>query len=422
MLAKSVARSIDCSFRRIQFTPDLLPTDVTGVNVYNQERGDFEFKPGAVFANVVLADEINRASPKTQSALLESMEERQVTVDTVTYQLGSPFMVIATQNPIEHEGTYPLPEAQLDRFMMRLSIGYPSVESETAILATHGVASTLDDIQPVTDAPGIAELIAQAREVYVADTLRGYIVAIAEASRKHPELYLGASPRASITLLRASRAMAASESRDYVIPDDVKALAGPGAHPPPDRVGGRRDERPHQRVDPDRAAERGPGPGSREDLMPTRRGWTVFAAGLADLGGGPAGRVARPPHAGRRARRPALAGDAADPVDADPPGDPPAPVDRARVAGRAGGRPPHDREHGPDHHVVPAARGRRPRRAGTADAAGGGRHPAPQSPDAALQPGLQAAGAVRHRAASRSTCPTRSAWRGRASRPRRGAS
>jgi MoxR-like ATPase len=227
MLAKSVARSIDCSFRRIQFTPDLLPTDVTGVNVYNQERGDFEFKPGAVFANVVLADEINRASPKTQSALLESMEERQVTVDTVTYQLGSPFMVIATQNPIEHEGTYPLPEAQLDRFMMRLSIGYPSVESETSILATHGVASTLDDIQPVNDAPGIAGLIEQAREVYVADTLRSYIVALAEASRKHPELYLGVSPRASIALLRAARAMAASESRDYVIPDDVKALAGP---------------------------------------------------------------------------------------------------------------------------------------------------------------------------------------------------
>jgi MoxR-like ATPase len=227
MLAKSVARSIDCSFRRIQFTPDLLPTDVTGVNVYNQERGDFEFKPGAVFANVVLADEINRASPKTQSALLESMEERQVTVDTVTYQLGSPFMVIATQNPIEHEGTYPLPEAQLDRFMMRLSLGYPSVESENAILATHGVASLLDDVRPVNDAPGIAEMIAQAREVYVADTLRGYIVAIAEASRKHPELYLGASPRASIALLRAARAMAASEGRDYVIPDDVKALAGP---------------------------------------------------------------------------------------------------------------------------------------------------------------------------------------------------
>src|SRR4029077_2614946 len=164
MLAKSVARSIDCSFRRIQFTPDLLPTDVTGVNVYNQERGDFEFKPGAVFANVVLADEINRASPKTQSALLESMEERQVTVDTVTYQLGSPFMVIATQNPIEHEGTYPLPEAQLDRFMMRLSIGYPSAESESSILATHGIVSTLDVLEPVNDAPGIADMIELARE------------------------------------------------------------------------------------------------------------------------------------------------------------------------------------------------------------------------------------------------------------------
>jgi MoxR-like ATPase len=227
MLAKSVARSIDCSFRRIQFTPDLLPTDVTGVNVYNQERGDFEFKPGAVFANVVLADEINRASPKTQSALLESMEERQVTVDTVTYHLGSPFMVIATQNPIEHEGTYPLPEAQLDRFMMRLSIGYPNAQSESSILATHGVASTLDDIEPVNDAPGIADMIELAREVFVADALRDYIVAISEASRKHPELYLGASPRASISLLRASRAMAAAEARDYVIPDDVKTLAGP---------------------------------------------------------------------------------------------------------------------------------------------------------------------------------------------------
>src|SRR6184192_1990630 len=198
MLAKAIARSIDCSFRRIQFTPDLLPTDVTGVNVYNQERGDFEFKPGAIFANIVLGDEINRASPKTQSALLESMEEHQVTVDGVTYHLGTPFMVIATQNPIEHEGTYPLPEAQLDRFTMRLSIGYPSPDEETSILATHGVASTLDDIQPVTNALGIAEMIVMAREVYVADNLRGYIVGIAEATRRHPDVYLGASPRASI--------------------------------------------------------------------------------------------------------------------------------------------------------------------------------------------------------------------------------
>jgi MoxR-like ATPase len=227
MLAKSMARSIDCSFRRIQFTPDLLPTDVTGVNVYNQERGDFEFKPGAIFANIVLGDEINRASPKTQSALLESMEEHQVTVDGVTYHLGMPFMVIATQNPIEHEGTYPLPEAQLDRFMMRLSIGYPSPEQEAGILTTHGVASTLDDLSAVTDAGGVSDMVLMAREVHVAQALQRYIIALAGATRNHADVYLGASPRASIMLLRAARAMAASDGRDYVIPDDVKALAVP---------------------------------------------------------------------------------------------------------------------------------------------------------------------------------------------------
>jgi MoxR-like ATPase len=227
MLAKAIARSVDCSFRRIQFTPDLLPTDVTGVNVFNQERGDFEFKPGAVFANIVLGDEINRASPKTQSALLESMEERQVTVDTVSYQLGIPFMVIATQNPIEHEGTYPLPEAQLDRFMMRLSIGYPSADAEMGILATHGVSSSLEDIGPVTDALGISAMIQATRQVHVAEALRRYIVDVSAATRSHPDIYLGASPRASITLLRGARAMAASNGRDYVIPDDVKALAVP---------------------------------------------------------------------------------------------------------------------------------------------------------------------------------------------------
>src|SRR2546427_2039530 len=178
MLAKSIARSIDCSFRRIQFTPDLLPTDVTGVNVYNQERGDFEFKPGAIFANLVLGDEINRASPKTQSALLESMEEHQVTIDGVTYHLGIPFMVIATQNPIEHEGTYPLPEAQLDRFMIRLSIGYPRAEAEASILSTHGGASTLDDIEPVTDAQGVSAMVMMAREVHVASALLRYILAL----------------------------------------------------------------------------------------------------------------------------------------------------------------------------------------------------------------------------------------------------
>jgi MoxR-like ATPase len=227
MLAKAIARSIDCSFRRIQFTPDLLPTDVTGVNVFNQERGDFEFKPGAIFANIVLADEINRASPKTQSALLESMEERQVTVDTVTYHLGTPFVVIATQNPIEHEGTYPLPEAQLDRFMMRLSIGYPGTESELDILATHGVASTLEQLEPVADAPAVAVLIDMARRVHVSPSLRRYIVDISDATRTHRDLFLGASPRASIMLLRAARALAAAEGRDYVIPDDVKGLAVP---------------------------------------------------------------------------------------------------------------------------------------------------------------------------------------------------
>ena len=227
MLAKAIARSIDCSFRRIQFTPDLLPTDVTGVNVFNQERGDFEFRPGAIFANVVLGDEINRASPKTQSAMLECMEERQITIDTETYQLGSPFMVIATQNPIEHEGTYPLPEAQLDRFMMRIGIGYPSAEVEAEILATHGVRSTLPDIGAVADALGVREMIDQARGVHVSPSVRRYIVDLVEATRRSPDVYLGASPRASIMLLRAARAVAAAEERDYVIPDDVKKLASP---------------------------------------------------------------------------------------------------------------------------------------------------------------------------------------------------
>jgi MoxR-like ATPase len=227
MLAKAIARSIDCSFRRIQFTPDLLPTDITGVNVFNQERGDFEFKPGAIFANIVLGDEINRASPKTQSALLESMEERQVTIDTATYQLGQPFMVIATQNPIEHEGTYPLPEAQLDRFMMRLAIGYPAPDVESEILATHGVRSTLADLGPVTDALGVREMIERAREVHVSPPIRRYIVDVVEATRRHPDVYLGASPRASIMLLRAARGLAAADERDYVIPDDIKALAAP---------------------------------------------------------------------------------------------------------------------------------------------------------------------------------------------------
>ena len=225
MLAKAMARSIDCSFRRLQFTPDLLPTDVTGVNVFNQEQRDFEFKPGAIFANIVLGDEINRASPKTQSALLECMEERQVTIDTETHPLGTPFMVIATQNPIEHEGTYPLPEAQLDRFMLRLSIGYPSADIEAEILASHASGGPLDDIGPVTDAPGVARMIEQARQVHVAPAIRRYIVNLVEATRNHGDIYLGASPRASLMILRASRAFAAAAERDFVIPDDVKSLA-----------------------------------------------------------------------------------------------------------------------------------------------------------------------------------------------------
>ena len=227
MLAKAIARSIDCSFRRIQFTPDLLPTDVTGVNVFSQETGDFEFRPGAIFANVVLGDEINRASPKTQSALLECMEERQVTIDTETHTLGTPFVVIATQNPVEHEGTYPLPEAQLDRFMLRLSIGYPSADIEAEILSSHSAKAPLDAISAVTDARGVAEMIEQAQQVHVAPAIRRYIVAIVEATRHHSDIYLGASPRSSIMILRAARALAASQERDYVIPDDVKILAVP---------------------------------------------------------------------------------------------------------------------------------------------------------------------------------------------------
>jgi MoxR-like ATPase len=227
MLAKSIARSVGCSWSRIQFTPDLLPSDVTGVNVWDRASGQFEFKPGAVFANVILGDEINRASPKTQSALLECMEERQVSVDGTTHKLDPPFMVIATQNPVEHEGTYPLPESQLDRFMMRLSIGYPSRTSELDILDTHGSRSPLEDLDAVADAEEVIRLVKMAREVHVAPTLRRYIVEVTEATRDHPDLYLGASPRASLYLLRSSRALAASRGREYVVPDDIKDLAIP---------------------------------------------------------------------------------------------------------------------------------------------------------------------------------------------------
>jgi MoxR-like ATPase len=227
MLAKALARAVDCSVRRIQFTPDLLPSDVTGVSIYNQDQRDFEFKPGAVFANVVLGDEINRASPKTQSALLECMEERQVTVDGVTYHLESPFIVVATQNPVEMEGTYALPEAQRDRFMARVSMGYPSARSELDMLSSHGSRSPLDSLRPVASAADVRSLIATARSLWVSDAVKQYVVDLAAATRTNRDLALGASPRATLHLLRAARAHAALSERDHVLPDDVQALAEP---------------------------------------------------------------------------------------------------------------------------------------------------------------------------------------------------
>jgi len=227
MLAKALARAIDGTVRRVQFTPDLLPSDITGVSAYNQERREFEFKPGPVFANIVLGDEINRASPKTQSALLESMEERQVTVDGTTYSLQEPFMVIATQNPVEMEGTYPLPEAQRDRFTARISLGYPPPAAEREMLNTHGSSSPLDQLKPVARASDVQELVLAVRKVLVSDQVKDYIITLANATRTSPELRLGASPRATLHLLRASRAWAALDGRDYVIPDDVQRLARP---------------------------------------------------------------------------------------------------------------------------------------------------------------------------------------------------
>ncbi len=227
LLAKSLARSIDCTFQRIQFTPDLLPSDVTGVSVWDRDASAFVFRPGPVFANVVLGDEINRASPKTQAALLEAMEERQVTVDAATRPLDPPFIVLATQNPIEHEGTYPLPEAQLDRFMMRLSMGYPSRDKELEMLDTHGDHSTYDDLKPVLHAEDVMRMVDIARRVHVAPPIKGYLVDIAERSREDSDLLLGASPRATLNLQRAARTRAAVAGRDYVTPDDVLAMLGP---------------------------------------------------------------------------------------------------------------------------------------------------------------------------------------------------
>jgi MoxR-like ATPase len=225
MLAKALARSIDCPVRRVQFTPDLLPSDITGVSAYNQQTGEFEFKPGPVFANIVVGDEINRASPKTQSALLECMEERQVTVDGETYRLESPFMVIATQNPIEMEGTYALPEAQRDRFTAKIAMGYPEPAAELEMLDVHGASQPLDKLEPVATTAEVRALIEAIRAVYVSQPVKRYAIDIVAATRHSPDLLLGASPRATLHLVRSARAHAALSGRDYVIPDDLQDLA-----------------------------------------------------------------------------------------------------------------------------------------------------------------------------------------------------
>jgi MoxR-like ATPase len=227
MLARSIARSAGCSFKRIQFTPDLLPTDVTGVSIYNQKKGEFEFREGPIIAQIVLADEINRATPKTQSALLEAMEERQVTVEGVTHPVPRPFMVMATQNPIEYEGTFPLPEAQLDRFILMITLGYPTLEEELAIIEGQRLAHPIETLQPVTNAEEITHLQATTRGVYVDDLIKHYIVTVTESTRKHQDISLGSSPRGSLALFRGSQALAMIRGRDFVLPDDVKELAVP---------------------------------------------------------------------------------------------------------------------------------------------------------------------------------------------------
>jgi MoxR-like ATPase len=227
MLAKALARSVDCSFSRLQFTPDLLPSDVTGVNVFNQKANEFEFRPGPVFANLLLVDEINRASPKTQAALLECMQENQVTVDGVSYELAAPFMVMATQNPIEYEGTYPLPEAQLDRFTMRVAIGYPPLPDEARMLTEQTSDPPLDSLRPVASAADVRALVAEATAVFVEESVNRYVVALLRQTRSDGRLYLGASPRAGIALLRVAKARALADGRGFVSPDDVKAVAEP---------------------------------------------------------------------------------------------------------------------------------------------------------------------------------------------------
>ena len=227
MLARALARSVGCSFKRIQCTPDLLPTDVTGVSIFNQKSSEFEFRPGPIFAQVVLADEINRATPRTQAALLEAMGEGRVTVDGVTHRLGPPFLVIATQNPIDHEGTFPLPEAQLDRFLMRFSLGYPSMEEELELLALLQHAHPIDSLEAVVNAEDVVACQQAVREIYVDDKVRRYLMQIVHDTRQHDDVSLGGSPRASIALFRTSQAMAALRGRNYVLPDDVKRVAGP---------------------------------------------------------------------------------------------------------------------------------------------------------------------------------------------------
>jgi MoxR-like ATPase len=227
MLAKAVARSLDCSFSRLQFTPDLLPSDVTGVNVFNQRSNEFEFRPGPIFANLLLVDEINRAPPKTQAALLECMQENQVTIDGVSYALGRPFMVMATQNPIEYEGTYPLPEAQLDRFTMRLALGYPPLGEEARMLGEQTTEPPLDALQAVASRREVMRAIEDARDVYVEDSLARYVVALLRHTRGDSRLALGASPRSGIALLRVSKALALADGRDYVLPEDVQSVAVP---------------------------------------------------------------------------------------------------------------------------------------------------------------------------------------------------
>lgn len=280
MLAKTLAKSIDCSVQRIQFTPDLLPSDITGVSIYDQQRREFEFKPGAIFAQIVIGDEINRASPKTQSALLESMEERQVTIDGTTYTLPSPFMVVATQNPVEMEGTYPLPEAQRDRFMARVSVGYPGPEAELQMLDVHGGLSPLDDLTAVAHAHEIVKLIEAVREVYVAEPVKRYVVDLVSATRSHPDLRLGASPRATLHLLRAVKASAALVSPGLrparrrpgagrTGPRAPSAAHRPGpAEPAHRRAGRRRDPAAHPRpggARPRRDAARQPASGASDE-------------------------------------------------------------------------------------------------------------------------------------------------------------